>query len=153
MTMGLLFSSLTSSALSFSASSSLSTLLVYSLITCKYTCHSNIYHGIKKLAWRNFNTVSIRRKIITNLDEVRHGEVHDVVFPGELQDDVRVQEVVTLEQARREAVVSLVVKEVSQQVLRMEKINIIPIRSHNKFMILPLRPQHFWTQLHIPLRL
>ena len=75
-------------------------------------------------------TVSIVRNI-TNLDEVRHGEVHDVVFPGELQDHVRVQEVVTLEQARREAVVSLVVKEVSQQILR-RKMNLIPIRSLNK---------------------
>ena len=42
-----------------------------------------------------------------NLDEVGHGEVHDVVFPRQFQDDVGVQEVVTLEQARREAVVSL----------------------------------------------
>ena len=60
---------------------------------------------------------------VTDLDEVRHGEVHDVVFPCELQDDVRMQEVVTLEQARREAVVRLVVKEVSQQVLKTETIN------------------------------
>ena len=41
------------------------------------------------------------------MDEVGHGEVHDVVFPRQLQDDVGVQEVVTLKQARREAVVSL----------------------------------------------
>ena len=60
---------------------------------------------------------------IADLDEVRHGKVHDVVFPCELQDDVRMQEVVTLEQARREAVVRLVVKEVSQQVLKTETIS------------------------------
>ena len=64
------------------------------------------------------NTVGID----ADLDEVRHSEVHDVVFPCKLQDDVRMQEVVTLEQARREAVVRLVVKEVSQQVLKIETI-------------------------------
>ena len=52
------------------------------------------------------------------LNEVGHGEVHDVVFPGELQDDIRMEEVVTLEQTRREAVVCLVVQEVAQQVLK-----------------------------------
>ena len=31
------------------------------------------------------------------LNEVGHGEVHDVVFPGELQDHIRMEEVVTLE--------------------------------------------------------
>ena len=34
---------------------------------------------------------------ITYLDKVGHGEVHDVVFPRQLQNDVRMQEVVTLE--------------------------------------------------------
>ena len=84
---------------------------------------------------------------LTDLDEVRHGKVHDVVFPCELQDDVRMQEVVTLEQARRETVVRLVVKEVSQQVLKTETVRLCCL---NRFMILPLQPQRFWTQLHTP---
>ena len=42
-----------------------------------------------------------------DLDEVGHGEVHDVVFPRQLEDDVRMEQVVTLEQARGEAVVCL----------------------------------------------
>ena len=42
-----------------------------------------------------------------DLYEVGHGEVHDVVFPRQLQNHVGVEEVVTLEQARSEAVVRL----------------------------------------------
>lgn len=55
--------------------------------------------------------------VLCYLDEVGHGEVHDVVFPGQLEDDVWVEEVVALEQAGREAVVRLVVQEIAQQVL------------------------------------
>ena len=51
------------------------------------------------------------------MDKVRHGKVHDVVSPGQLEDDVRMQEVVTLEEASREAIVSLLVQEISQQLL------------------------------------
>ena len=32
-----------------------------------------------------------------DLDKVGHSKVHDVVFPRQLEDDVRMQEVVTLE--------------------------------------------------------
>ena len=39
------------------------------------------------------------------------------MFPGQLEDDVWVEEVIALEQAGSEAVVSLVVQEVRQQVL------------------------------------
>ena len=51
------------------------------------------------------------------MDEVRHGEVHDVVSPGQLQDHVRVKEVVALEETSSEAVVSLLVEEVGQELL------------------------------------
>ena len=51
------------------------------------------------------------------LNKVRHGKVHDVVFPSQLQDDIRVQQVIALEQAGCKTVVCLVVKEVSQQIL------------------------------------
>ena len=55
---------------------------------------------------------------VTDLYEVGHGEVHDVVFPGQLQDHVWVEQVVALEQAGGEAVVSLVLQEICQQVLQ-----------------------------------
>ena len=53
-----------------------------------------------------------------DLDHVGHGEVHDVVSPGELQDDVWVEQVVALEETRREALVVLLIQEPGQEVLR-----------------------------------
>ena len=47
-----------------------------------------------------------------DLNKVGHGEVHDVVLPCELQDDVRMEEIVTLEETSSETVVSLVVEEI-----------------------------------------
>ena len=90
MTIGLLFSSLASSTRWFSASSNLSTLPVYSLIT-----------------WVDNQIKTDTDTSLCYLDEVGHGEVHDVVFPRQLQNHVGVEEVVTLEQARSEAVVRL----------------------------------------------
>ena len=51
------------------------------------------------------------------LDHVWHGEVHDVVSPGEFEDDVGSQQVVALEERRRKALVVLVLEEPCDQVL------------------------------------
>ena len=40
--------------------------------------------------------VHLVRVLPHHLDEVGHGKVHDVVFPGQLEDHVRVQQVVAL---------------------------------------------------------
>ena len=52
-----------------------------------------------------------------DLNHVRHGKVHDVVPPGELQDDVRSQQVVALEEASGKTLVVVVVQEPLNQVL------------------------------------
>jgi len=52
-----------------------------------------------------------------DLYHVRHGKVHDVVSPRQLQDHVRPQQVVALEQTRGEALVVLVLEEPRNQVL------------------------------------
>ena len=93
MTTGLYSVSLASVTLRFSASSSLSTLLVYSLITYKIKGISIMY----KYSREGY------------LNKVRHGKVHDVVFPSQLQDDVRMQQVIALEQAGSAAAAAYIV--------------------------------------------
>lgn len=53
-----------------------------------------------------------------DLDEVGHGEVHDVVSPGRLQDHVGPQQVVAGEQAGGEALLLVFAQEPGQQLLR-----------------------------------
>ena len=53
---------------------------------------------------------------MTHLDKVGHGKVHDIMLPGELEDDVGMQEVVALEQTGREAVEGPVLQEICQKV-------------------------------------
>ena len=53
-----------------------------------------------------------------DLDHVGHGEVHDVVSPGQLQDHVWMQQVVACKQAGREALKVLLIKEPCDQLLR-----------------------------------
>lgn len=50
-----------------------------------------------------------------DLDEVRHGKVHDVVPPGQLQHHVRVQQVVGGEQAGGEALLPALLQEPLEQ--------------------------------------
>ena len=56
-----------------------------------------------------------------HLDEIGHGEVHDIVSPGQLEDDVRMKKIVTLEEARREAVEGLLIQKVGEQLLSHPK--------------------------------
>lgn len=52
-----------------------------------------------------------------DLDEIGHGEVHDVVPPGRLQHHVRPQEVIAREEAGGKALPLLLQKEPLQQLL------------------------------------
>lgn len=52
-----------------------------------------------------------------DLDEVRHGKVHDVVPPGQLQHHVRVQQVIGGEQAGGEALLPALLQEPLEQSL------------------------------------
>lgn len=52
-----------------------------------------------------------------DLDEVGHGEVHDVVPPGRLQDHVGPQEVIAREEAGGEALLLPLLQEPLQQLL------------------------------------
>ena len=56
--------------------------------------------------------------LLHHLDHVGHREVHDVVPPRQLEDHVRVEQVVALEEAGGEALVVLLVEEPRQQLLR-----------------------------------
>merc|ERR1712223_2111867 len=69
------------------------------------------------LGLRLFQLVHLVGVLPHDLYEVGHGEVHDVVFPSQLQDDVWVEEVAALEPTSSEAVVRLVLEEIRQQVL------------------------------------
>ena len=53
-----------------------------------------------------------------HLDHVGHGEVHDVVSPGQLEDGVGAQQVVALEERRGETLVVVVVEEPGDELLR-----------------------------------
>ena len=74
------------------------------------------------LGLRLFQLVDLVGVLPHDLYEVGHGEVHDVVFPSQLQDDVWVEEVVALEQTSSEAVVRLVLEEIRQQVLARQTV-------------------------------
>ena len=58
-----------------------------------------------------------RAELAHGLDHERHGEVHDVVAPGELEYDVRAEQVVALVQASAEALVELLVQEPGDEIL------------------------------------
>ena len=77
---GLYSASFSSVCLRFSDSSSLSTFDVYSLITCK----------------TKSDVLDIKFYTSSDLNKVRHGKVHDVVFPRQFQDHVGMQQVVAL---------------------------------------------------------
>ncbi len=51
------------------------------------------------------------------LNEIGHGKVHDVVSPGQLEDDVQMKKIVALEEARREAAEGLLIQKVGEQLL------------------------------------
>jgi len=53
----------------------------------------------------------------SHLDEVRHGEVHDVVAPGQLENDIRVEEVIALVETSRKAVEVALFQEPGQELL------------------------------------
>jgi len=48
-----------------------------------------------------------------NLNEIWHREVHDAIFPRQLQDDVRMQQIVAMEKTSRKTVVLPIVKEIN----------------------------------------
>ena len=52
-----------------------------------------------------------------NLNHVWHGEVHNIVSPGQLQNDIGAQQVVALEQAGGETLVVLLFEKPRYQVL------------------------------------
>ena len=74
MATGLYSASFSSVCRRFSDSSSLSTFDVYSLITCN-----------TKVMFQSFDSPLEGN----DLNEIRHGKVHDVVFPRQFQDHVR----------------------------------------------------------------
>ena len=57
-----------------------------------------------------------------DLDEVGHGEVHDVVAPGRLQHHVGPQQVVAGEEAGGEALLLVLLQEPGQQLLRQLRV-------------------------------
>ena len=84
-----------------------------------------------------------------HLDHVGHGEVHDVVAPGELEDGVGSEEVVALEERRGEALVIVVLKEPRQQLLR--NLDLARLRRVLHGVLLPRNTTMY--KVHVLLRL
>ena len=76
--------------------------------------HADVFHHPRCLK----STDYLSDVLPHDLDHVGHGEVHDVVSPGELKDDVRAQQVVALEEAGGETLVVLALQEPRNEVLR-----------------------------------
>ena len=67
--------------------------------------------------WGGGRRTYLANVLAHDLNHVGHGEVHDIVSPRQLEDGVGPQQVVALEQRRREALVVVLLQEPRQQLL------------------------------------
>ena len=69
-----------------------------------------------QVLWEGLDGGAHLARVFTHdLDHVWHGEVHDIMSPGQFHDDIWPQEVVTLEEAGCEALVVFLFKEPCNQ--------------------------------------